>query len=195
MLRLRSTLLAAALAFAAPLAHAEDENASWTFDTYTPGVCSANGGQHGGCPAGELVRIHVVTVAYGLVRPWHLTFLPGGSDFLVTELPGELRIGLIHRDWPVFVPVGGRTAYTGDLLASSLQTLSFGVIHASHALSLAHDLLFALTAVTCTGAAQSSGGYVDSRGANAPQQSPASAGQYAPEDFLRNPCHVDLATR
>ena len=33
------------------------------------------------------------------------------------DVPGELRIGLIHRDWPVFVPVGGRTSYTGDLLA------------------------------------------------------------------------------
>src|SRR5262245_10351309 len=45
-----------------------------------------------GCPGGELVRINVVTVADGLVRPWHLTFLPGGSDYLMTELPGDLRI-------------------------------------------------------------------------------------------------------
>ena len=91
MLRLRSTALAAALCMTT-FVHAQDENASWTFDTYTPGVCSPNGGKHGGCPAGDLVRIHVVTVAYGLVRPWHLTFLPGGTDFLVTELPGDLRI-------------------------------------------------------------------------------------------------------
>jgi xanthine dehydrogenase molybdenum-binding subunit len=33
------------------------------------------------------------------------------------DVPGELRIGLIHRDWPVFVPAGGRTSYTGDVLA------------------------------------------------------------------------------
>jgi glucose/arabinose dehydrogenase len=92
MLRLRSTILAATLVCATPLAHAQDENARWTFDTYTPGVCSPNGGKHGGCPAGELVQIHVVTVAYGLVRPWHLTFLPNGTDYLVTELPGALRI-------------------------------------------------------------------------------------------------------
>jgi aldose sugar dehydrogenase len=92
MLRLRATMLAPALLAATQLAHAEDDNASWTFDTYTPGVCSPNGGNHGGCPAGELVRINVVTVAHGLVRPWHLTFLPGGSDYLVTELPGDLRI-------------------------------------------------------------------------------------------------------
>jgi xanthine dehydrogenase molybdenum-binding subunit len=30
---------------------------------------------------------------------------------------GQLKVGLIHRDWPVFIPVGGRTSYTGDVLA------------------------------------------------------------------------------
>jgi glucose/arabinose dehydrogenase len=92
MLRLRSTMLAAALLGTTTLTHAQDDKASWTFDTYTPGVCSANGGKHGGCPAGDLVKIHVVTVVHGLVRPWHLTFLPGSNDYLVTELPGDLRI-------------------------------------------------------------------------------------------------------
>ena len=85
MLRLRSTMLAAALLGTTTLTHAQDDKATWTFDTYTPGVCSANGGKHGGCPAGDLVRIHVVTVVHGLVRPWHLTFLPGTNDYLVTE--------------------------------------------------------------------------------------------------------------
>src|SRR6187549_4125132 len=56
MLRLRSTMLAAALLGTATLTHAQDDKASWTFDTYTPGVCSANGGKHGGCPAGDLVK-------------------------------------------------------------------------------------------------------------------------------------------
>jgi glucose/arabinose dehydrogenase len=92
MLRLRSTMLAATLAGAALLAHADDELGPWVFDTYTPGVCSPTGGKHGGCPAGDLVRIRVTTVAHGFVRPWHLTFLPDSSDYLVTELPGALRI-------------------------------------------------------------------------------------------------------
>jgi len=44
--------------------------------------------------------------------------VPGVERVLTAaDVPGELRIGLIHRDWPVFVPVGGRTSYTGDLLA------------------------------------------------------------------------------
>ena len=44
--------------------------------------------------------------------------VPGVERVLTAaDVPGDLRIGLIHRDWPVFVPVGGRTSYTGDVLA------------------------------------------------------------------------------
>jgi glucose/arabinose dehydrogenase len=77
------------------------------FDTYTPGPCSPNGQPHGGCAPGDLHRVRLATVATGLVRPWHIAFLPDGS-MLVTELPGRLRIvggaGLDPRPvsgWPV----------------------------------------------------------------------------------------------
>ena len=33
------------------------------------------------------------------------------------DVPGELRIGIIHKDWPIFIPEGGRTSYAGDVLA------------------------------------------------------------------------------
>jgi aldehyde oxidoreductase len=33
------------------------------------------------------------------------------------DIPGELRVGLIQQDWPVMIPVGGRTSYVGDVLA------------------------------------------------------------------------------
>jgi aldehyde oxidoreductase len=33
------------------------------------------------------------------------------------DVPGELRVGIIERDWPVLVPQGGRTSYGGDVLA------------------------------------------------------------------------------
>lgn len=33
------------------------------------------------------------------------------------DVPGELRSGLIHKDWPIFIPEGGRTSYLGDVLA------------------------------------------------------------------------------
>ncbi len=38
--------------------------------------------------------------------------------------------------------------FSGDVLASTLQTLSFGVLHASYALSIAHDVVFGLTAIS-----------------------------------------------
>ncbi|NNE95657.1 MAG: selenium-dependent xanthine dehydrogenase, partial [Acidimicrobiales bacterium] len=43
---------------------------------------------------------------------------PGVVDvFTGGDVPGELRVGLIHKDWPVFIPEGGRTSYYGDVLA------------------------------------------------------------------------------
>lgn len=85
------------------------------FDTYTPGPCSATGAPHGGCDPGTRVRVGLVTVATGLVRPWHIAFLPGGRGLLVTELPGRLRLvrqgSLDPRSvtgWPV-APLQART--------------------------------------------------------------------------------------
>ncbi len=37
--------------------------------------------------------------------------------FTAADIPGERRVGLIHKDWPVMIPVGGRTSYLGDVLA------------------------------------------------------------------------------
>ena len=37
--------------------------------------------------------------------------------FTAADVPGELRVGLIHKDWPVFIPEGGRASYLGDVLA------------------------------------------------------------------------------
>ena len=37
--------------------------------------------------------------------------------FTAADIPGELKVGLIHKDWPVMIPVGGRTSYLGDVLA------------------------------------------------------------------------------
>jgi xanthine dehydrogenase molybdenum-binding subunit len=37
--------------------------------------------------------------------------------FTAADVPGELRVGIIEVDWPVFIPVGGRTSYLGDVMA------------------------------------------------------------------------------
>jgi hypothetical protein len=51
----------------------------------------------------------------------------------------------------VYDPRGGlHYHFSGDILAAALQTLSGGVIHASLALSLAHDITFGLTGATVT---------------------------------------------
>ena len=37
--------------------------------------------------------------------------------FTAADIPGELLVGIIYKDWPVMIPVGGRTSYAGDALA------------------------------------------------------------------------------
>ena len=37
--------------------------------------------------------------------------------FTADDIPGELRTGLIYKDWPVMIPIGGCTSYGGDVLA------------------------------------------------------------------------------
>ena len=39
------------------------------------------------------------------------------AAYTATDVPGELMVGIIHKDWPVMIPVGGRTSYAGDVLA------------------------------------------------------------------------------
>jgi glucose/arabinose dehydrogenase len=63
-----------------------------TLDTYTPDPCSPNGQRHGGCSNPSRLRIRVVPVATGLIRPWHIAFLPDGHTMLVTESPGRVRM-------------------------------------------------------------------------------------------------------
>jgi len=44
--------------------------------------------------------------------------VPGVHAVLTAaDVPGKLRVGIIHTDWPVFIPEGGRTSYLGDVLA------------------------------------------------------------------------------
>ncbi|MGZ4725230.1 MAG: molybdopterin cofactor-binding domain-containing protein, partial [Ilumatobacteraceae bacterium] len=37
--------------------------------------------------------------------------------FTAADISGELRVGIIYKDWPVMIPVGGHTSYAGDVLA------------------------------------------------------------------------------
>ena len=44
------------------------------------------------------------------------------SVYTGADVPGELRVGIIHTDWPAFIPVGGRTSYLGDVIAIVVAT-------------------------------------------------------------------------
>jgi len=37
--------------------------------------------------------------------------------FTAADVPGELRVGIIYKDWPVLIPVDGLTSCAGDVLA------------------------------------------------------------------------------
>ena len=37
--------------------------------------------------------------------------------FTAADIPGTLRVGILYKDWPVMIPVGGTTAYLGDVMA------------------------------------------------------------------------------
>ena len=68
---------------------------------------------HGAVHLAEHARADVLRIDASAARA-----LPGvEAVFTAADVPGELRVGLIHRDWPVFIPEGGRTSYVGDVLA------------------------------------------------------------------------------
>jgi xanthine dehydrogenase molybdenum-binding subunit len=37
--------------------------------------------------------------------------------FTAADVPGELMVGIIYKDWPVMIPIDGYTSYAGDVLA------------------------------------------------------------------------------
>ena len=68
---------------------------------------------HGACRLADHARADVVGI-----DTTRASAVPGVVRVLTAaDVPGELRVGLIHTDWPVFIPVGGRTSYLGDVLA------------------------------------------------------------------------------
>ena len=46
------------------------------------------------------------------------TVVPGvRAVYTAADIPGELLVGIIYKDWPVMIPQGGFTSYAGDVLA------------------------------------------------------------------------------
>ncbi len=68
---------------------------------------------HGALRLADHARADVVSIDPGpalAVAGVHAVYT--GAD-----VPGELKTGLIHQDWPCFIPEGGRTSHLGDVLA------------------------------------------------------------------------------
>ena len=60
--------------------------------------------------------------------------------FTGADVPGELRSGLIYKDWPVFIPIGGRTSYLGDVLAHVVAETRAIARHAATLVNVTYDV-------------------------------------------------------
>ena len=71
-----------------------------------------------GCLHGAVVLSEHARADIMAIDPADALAMPGVVAVLTADdVPGELRSGLIHKDWPAFIPVGGRTSYLGDVVA------------------------------------------------------------------------------
>ena len=60
--------------------------------------------------------------------------------FTGADVPGELRVGIIYTDWPVFIPEGGRTSYVGDVLAIVVADTRANARRAAEAVAVIYDV-------------------------------------------------------
>jgi len=73
---------------------------------------------------------------------------PGVVSVLTGEdIPGDLRVGIIYKDWPVMIPVGGRTSYRGDVLAIVVAEDMLTAREATELVDIAYDVHAPLTDV------------------------------------------------
>ena len=68
--------------------------------------------------------------------------VPGVAAVITAaDVPGSLRVGIIHKDWPVFIPVGGRTSYLGDVMALVVAEDSATARHAASLVDIQYQPL------------------------------------------------------
>ncbi len=61
------------------------------------------------------------------------------------DIPGELLVGIISKDWPVMIPVGGRTSYAGDVLAIVVADSRQQARAAAELVQVTYDVLAPVT--------------------------------------------------
>jgi xanthine dehydrogenase molybdenum-binding subunit len=96
---------------------------------------------HGAVRLTDLARARVVRIdaSRALATP--------GVEAVLTaaDVPGALRVGIIHTDWPVFIPEGGCTSYLGDVLAFVVAGDRETARHAAALVDITYDELRAIT--------------------------------------------------
>lgn len=96
---------------------------------------------HGAVVLSEHARADIVAI-----DPADALAMPGVIAVLTADdVPGELRSGLIHKDWPAFIPVGGRTSYLGDVVALVVADTRAQARAATSAVSVTYDVHEPLT--------------------------------------------------
>ena len=65
--------------------------------------------------------------------------------FTAADIGGELRVGIIHKDWPVMIPIGGRTSYAGDVLAVVVAETRQQARDAAGLVEVGYDVLTPVT--------------------------------------------------
>ena len=65
--------------------------------------------------------------------------------FTAADIAGELRVGIIYKDWPVMIPVGGRTSYAGDVLAIVVAETRQQARDAAALVEVGYDVLTPVT--------------------------------------------------
>jgi xanthine dehydrogenase molybdenum-binding subunit len=65
--------------------------------------------------------------------------------FTAADIPGELMMGIIYKDWPVMIPVGGRTSYAGDVLAIVVADSRMNSRNATAAVKVTYNPLSPIT--------------------------------------------------
>jgi aldehyde oxidoreductase len=61
--------------------------------------------------------------------------------YTAADIPGDLRVGIIHKDWPVMIPVGGRTSYRGDVMAVVVAQDQLSARAAAELVDVTYDVL------------------------------------------------------
>lgn len=99
-----------------------------------------------GCLHGAVVLSEHARADIMAIEPADALAMPGVVAVITADdVPGELRSGLIHKDWPAFIPVGGRTSYLGDVVALVVAETRAQARAATSAVTVTYDVHEPLT--------------------------------------------------